>query len=626
MIFSRVPLLLAFLHVGLAKQPSAPKSITAPLRELPWGQLNFLHTTDLHGWYAGHMQEPQYSADWGDYISFAHHLRRRADEDGSDLLLIDSGDRVEGNGLYDASTPKGKYISDIVKKQRMDVITIGNHELYIRNTSQREYDEMIPEFKDSYIASNVDIHSPKDGKLQAMAPRFRKFTTKNQGIRILAFGVLFNFHSNANNTVVQPVQEMIKEQWFQDAIRSKDIDLILVAGHIPVRDSLEFDLIYKAIRQVKWDTPIVFFGGHLHVRDYRKWEKKAQGIASGRYMETIGFLSMSGLSGGGKHGKAVIDASPIYNRMYIDNNLYSLHQHSGTNKSTFNTELGLNVSDTIRHDRRKLKLDYIFGCAPQDYWLNRAPYPSNGSILTWFDSQVIPDIYKDTNTPTIVLFNSGALRFDIFEGPFTTDTTFLVSPFTSGLRVLRDVPYGAASQVLELLNNEGPIMLKDLIAFAGGDDVLVDRRLDELIPPLPPASLHYREPQVAEESRPFMPQDQVPFSDSNVEKPSVPGYTTHDDLGDDGDDTIHAPIQFYDTPNCIGANINFSTTDSEKPEKVDVAYNEFIEDWVILALEYLGQKREKGDTESAFGGKSVTSMISQWVHDNWACGDKNAIL
>ncbi|KXL43773.1 hypothetical protein M433DRAFT_69234 [Acidomyces richmondensis BFW] len=621
MIFARVPIFLAFLHVGLAKQPSAPKSITAPLRELPWGQLNFLHTTDLHGWYAGHLQEPQYSADWGDYISFTHHLRRRADEDGSDLLLIDSGDRVEGNGLYDASIPKGKYIPDIMKEQRMDVITIGNHELYVRNTSQREYDEVIPNFKDSYIASNVDIRSPKDGKLQAMAPRFRKFTTKNQGIRILAFGVLFNFHGNANNTVVQPVQEMIKEEWFQDAIRSKDVDLILVAGHIPVRDSPEFDLIYKAIRQVKWDTPIIFFGGHLHIRDYRKWEKRAQGIASGRYMETIGFVSISGLSGGGKDGKAVIDAFPTYKRMYIDNNLYSLHHHSGTNKSTFNTELGQNVSEAIRHDRRKLKLDHIFGCAPQDYWLNRAPYPSNSSILTWFNTEVIPDIYKGTTKPTIVIFNSGALRFDIFKGPFTTDTTFLVSPFTSGFRVLKDVPYGAASQILQLLNNEGPIILKDLIKFTGSGDGFVDRRLDELIPPLPPASLRHRKSYVSEESEPLVTRGQVPLSDINTEKPSVPGYTTHDDLGDDGDDTVHAPIQFYDAPNCIGANINFTPTGPEKPDTVDVAYNEFIEDWVILALEYLGQKREKAEAESAFGGKSVTSMISRWVHDHWACGN-----
>ncbi len=40
-----------------AAQPTAPKPIAAPLRDLEWGQLNFLHTTDVHGWHGGHLQE-----------------------------------------------------------------------------------------------------------------------------------------------------------------------------------------------------------------------------------------------------------------------------------------------------------------------------------------------------------------------------------------------------------------------------------------------------------------------------------------------------------------------------------------------------------------------------------------
>lgn len=40
-----------------AAQPSAASPVSAPLRGLPWGQLNFLHTTDTHGWHAGHLQE-----------------------------------------------------------------------------------------------------------------------------------------------------------------------------------------------------------------------------------------------------------------------------------------------------------------------------------------------------------------------------------------------------------------------------------------------------------------------------------------------------------------------------------------------------------------------------------------
>lgn len=618
--FLRIPLLLALIHAAIASQPSAPSPIAAPLRELPWAQLNFLHTTDTHGWHGGHLQEAQYSADWGDYVSFAHHLHKKADEDGSDLLLIDTGDRVEGNGLYDGSDPKGKYSLHIVKEQTLDVVTVGNHELYKRNASMREFDSVVPDFKDSYIASNLDIYHPKTGERVPLATRYRKFTTKNQGIRVVAFGFLFNFRGNANNTVVQPVEETVKEQWFKDAIQDKKVDLFLVAGHVPVRDSPEFEAVYKAIRNENWDTPIAFLGGHTHIRDYRKFDKNAYGLESGRYMETLGFMSISGLSAG-KKDVSVQKASPKFQRMYIDNNLFSLQHHSSTNGSTFGTELGRNVSKAISTARKELKLDHAFGCAPHDYWLNRAPYPSNDSLLSLIEDKVIPSTFNDSKTPSIVITNSGALRFDVFKGPFTIDSTFLISPFTSGFRVLKDIPYKAASQLLSILNNEGPILLSDLIALTGADE----NDLTDLTPPFVPMGLHSR--THAEQQMSFgldglgNGNQQTVLGGSDSKNPQVPGYTTKDDAGTDGDDTIHQPIKFYNVPSCIGANIT-SSTSTTSPEKVDVVYNEFLEGWIITALQFLGEKREKTDSKSALGGKTLTDILSDWVHANWACEEK----
>jgi 2',3'-cyclic-nucleotide 2'-phosphodiesterase (5'-nucleotidase family) len=96
-MFQKFILLFTALKGVSCMQPEAPQPIAAPLRELPWAQLNFLHTTDIHGWWGGHLNEPSYSADWGDYVSFAKHLREKADAEGTDLLLVDTGDRVEGN-------------------------------------------------------------------------------------------------------------------------------------------------------------------------------------------------------------------------------------------------------------------------------------------------------------------------------------------------------------------------------------------------------------------------------------------------------------------------------------------------------------------------------------------------
>ena len=204
-------------------------------------------------------------------------MREKAEANGQDLLVIDTGDRIEGNGLYDASDPKGEYTFDIIKEQHIDILCAGNHELYKLNSSENEYLVTVPDFKDNYLASNLDIVDPKTGELVPLAARYKKITTKQQGLRVLAFGFIFDFTGNYNNTVIQPVEKAIEESWFQDAIRDREVDLILVAGHVHIR-AAEFDAIHKAIRKVQWDTPIQFFGGHYHVRDYKKFDSKSYAI------------------------------------------------------------------------------------------------------------------------------------------------------------------------------------------------------------------------------------------------------------------------------------------------------------------------------------------------------------
>ena len=56
-MFQRTALVFVLLKAASCAQPEAQEPIAAPLRELPWAQLNFLHTTDVHGWWGGHLQE-----------------------------------------------------------------------------------------------------------------------------------------------------------------------------------------------------------------------------------------------------------------------------------------------------------------------------------------------------------------------------------------------------------------------------------------------------------------------------------------------------------------------------------------------------------------------------------------
>jgi hypothetical protein len=546
-------------------------------------------------------------------------MREKAESQGADLLVVDTGDRVEGNGLYDSSDPKGKYLSEILKQQHIDLICSGNHELYKQHTSEAEFLTTVPNFRGNYVASNIDIIDPKSRELVPLGPRFKKFTTKNQGIRIVAFGFLFDFTGNYKNTVVQPVEETIKEEWFQEAIRDKEVDLFVVFGHVPVQ-SKEYQAVFTEIRSIRWDTPIQFFGGHFHIRDYAKYDAKSYGLASGRFLETVGFTSIDGVK----------SRNPSFSRKYIDNNLFSFHHHSGLNETTFPTRHGKNVSRQIAHARHDLKLDFIHGCAPKDLWMSRTPYPSDDSIYSWLENQVFPESLRDesrNNTPALAVVNTGAIRFDIFKGPFTQDTTFIVSPFTSGFKYIKNVPLATARRLVEVLNKQPQVMAESQFY----------RHLS-LAPPEQMARSPVAVVDNDVSSHPEMrhPQDQIILSsddDDHTRPKIIPGYTTVDQGGKDGDDTVHSPISFYRVPNCIQALIQPNKEKSHRnddgalsePDTVDLAYIDFIESYVALAAKFSGLDVDFAkESESYMNGTTMTDLILGWVKRNWKCDDKSS--
>ncbi|KJZ75843.1 hypothetical protein HIM_04667 [Hirsutella minnesotensis 3608] len=591
---------LALALVARAAQPGAVEPVTAPMRDLTWGQLNFLHTTDTHGWLGGHLQEPQYSADWGDYISFSRHMRKRADDAGADLLVIDTGDRIEGNGLYDASSPKGRYQYDIFAQQDVDVITIGNHELYKSFSADRERNTTLPNFKDAYIASNVDYLDPDTGKRQPMGPRFRKLKTKKLGLDIIAFGFLFDFTGNANNTIVQPVAETIKELWFQEAMREKP-DLFLVIGHVGLRMP-EFRAIFTALRKQNWHIPIVFFGGHAHVRDALSYDSMSFAMASGRYLETIGWMSIDGIkpkSSSNVHGPSAA-ASLTFTRKYIDNNLLGMYHHTGLNQSTFATKEGKHTSDMIAKARKEMRLDHRYGCAPRDLWVNRAEYPSNASIYSWIQDDVFPEVVVNgsrKDKPRLAIVNTGGVRFDIFKGPFTRDSTYTVSPFANYFKYVPDVPYDIAKRVLGILNSAGKVL---------GEDV-ADTRFMNI-----PQQMFSAQTTHVEESRLEL---RSVSGEAHSSPDLIAGYTTKDDIGDDGDDTVRKPLRFYNVPNCIQSEIAFPDGGG-KPDAVDLVFVDFLQPWIVPALKFSGGDYSDADVRG-YMDDTLTEKLGEWIRKHW---------
>jgi hypothetical protein len=116
---------------------------------------------------------------------------------------------------------------------------------------------------------------------------------------------------------------------------------------------------------------------------------------------------------------------------------------------------------------------------------------------------------------------------------------------------------------------------------------------------------------------------QAPMMGGAGDEKLRPGYTTVDDYGEDGDDTEHERIEFFNVPNCVQAPIGFAIPDAgdliPEDEVVDLVYNEFVEPWILLALEYLGLKVEANDTAVYIEGETLTTVMSNWVRKNWKC-------
>lgn len=204
--------------------------------------------------------------------------------------------------MSDSTKPNGLVTNPIWQTIDYDILTIGtivpsnsycllifagNHELYVADISYETFNGFAKVYGERYITSNVQIKDPKTGTLEYIGNRYRYFTTKQgeleysfnwsvfsrltiQGLRIMSFGVIFDFAANSNATKITKAIDLVKEEWFLKAVNydsETPIDLFVVIGHNPIRGNIStFGPIYDTIRSLRPDIPIQFFGGHTHIR------------------------------------------------------------------------------------------------------------------------------------------------------------------------------------------------------------------------------------------------------------------------------------------------------------------------------------------------------------------------
>lgn len=267
-----------------------------------------------------------------------------------------------------------------------------------------------------------------------------------------------------------------------------------------------------------------------------------------------------------------------YARRYLDWNrqTFAYHAKGSQNLDAFGTPKGAAVSTQITSERTKLNLTNLYGCAPATYCQYCQPFGSPGNIFTLLQTALSTVVVNPSrkNNSRLIIINTGSVRFDLAQGPFTYDDSFIVSPFSDAFQYLPDVPYAQASKVIDILN-AGPYQKKRDLSSPEyrADFITVPADRDTCIsPPLTHAYTGTTRRSV-QSGRLIRRQNTAP----------TPGYTTTDDFGTDGDDTPHSTIPHYPQPNDLQANASFPL-DGSLPEKVDLVFLDFIASYIVNAL------------------------------------------
>ncbi|KAJ7512845.1 Metallo-dependent phosphatase-like protein [Mycena galericulata] len=552
-------------HSAHAKRefPSVP--LTPPSRPLQWGSLNIIHTTDSHGWLLGHQHtsfpEPNYSGDFGDFASFVTHMKALALDKDVDLLLVDSGDLHDGTGLSDGFPPGGvdaHASNEFFMELPYDLLTIGNHELYIYNNTLDMFNNFVPHFPGRYLSSNVNITI--NGTSVPVGSRFAKFKTR-KGRAVTSLGVLYDFTGNDVGTTVQFVADMVKEEWFAEAIKEEP-DLFLLAGHMPVaRDN--WPAVYNAIRAVHPLTPIIILGGHSHVRDCLQFDGRSISLESGRYMETVGWMSADLPPPNTKSNSNNI----TFTRRYLDPNRVTYEYHTGQGNFSFDTPWGRSITKGLEQLAVTLDLSFEYGVAPHDFLISRAQYPANDSIFTLL-AEAMPVALTINNTraanPHIMIVNSGEMRFDIYAGTFTKNDQLTASPFMDSFLFIPNVPFSAAAAVLPALNG------------GNSDSRRRDPGMQTELWARGYVEARYREWLEEMYQRDMERGGAEPRAAANL----TLGYVTTDTCPGVGDDTPHTPLPFFSSPDFV-ASASPAVADDVP---IDLVFVDFIEDQVIQVL------------------------------------------
>lgn len=178
-----------------------------------------------------------------------------------------------------------------------------------------------------------------------------------------------------------------------------------------------------------------------------------------------------------------------------------------------------------------MQLNKVLGCTPSDLCINCVPFNSPGSVFPLLSQALAEIVVNETRKaiPRYIFANTGGIRSNMHKGPFTYDDVFTIMPSRNSILYIPEMPCAKAESLLVTLNGE------DIHREHEPPSYEFDLCVDPVVAPLETGNgFNHTHPFGAVVRRQVID--------------IVPGYTTTDDFGSDGDDSVHDQVPYYDLP------------------------------------------------------------------------------
>jgi 2',3'-cyclic-nucleotide 2'-phosphodiesterase (5'-nucleotidase family) len=404
-----------------------------------------IHTSDVHGWVNGHTHSKSFlNADFGDFLSLVENLQNKSHHN---ILLFDTGDIIDGTGLSDATPIHGQNIIQVFAKfHRYTAMTVGNHDIERDSSFMYLYTHLIPAMKGRYITSNTLYVNGSEPKW--IGTHHRIFRTKTEE-NILVLGFLFDFDQNAPSTAVIPVSEALQRHEFITAMKTPDIDLIVVLNHIAPQTQTEIKNIYSEIRKYHPNLPLILLTGHSHQKYFSQWDSNCYVLESGKYFEVVGFLEFNLR----RHGK--VKYIENMTSLWLDTSKSNFYKLTNRTEANFMTESGKKMREMITSMAERLHLNQSLGCSPQ-FYCPEAALNNTTSFYRLIIENVAPAMLFSAHNLNVQFFvtNTGMLRSPLYRGVVTLDDVWTALPFNNTYYFFPNVTGTVLQVVLSLLRFE----------------------------------------------------------------------------------------------------------------------------------------------------------------------------